>query len=111
MTTALSTVASAGKRGRPRKHPAAEAKPKKLTRQAQRLKVSMAGISQQEEKHLAKQVKADPKFSVGLSARELQDMRNAEYFRKLNEGEIQENPLPTILSRLVIRDDVLGEPI
>ncbi len=99
-----------GKRGTPRKHPA-DTKPKKLTRQEQILKINMAGMAHREEMQLAKQAKDVPKTTKGLTARELQEMRNAEYFRKVAEGKIKDPPFPNVLNRLVLRDDDLGEPL
>jgi len=98
-------------RGRPRKQADTVSSPKKPTRQekqAQRLKADMAWL---QKKPPAQPAKATPNTAVGLSARELQAMRNAEYFRKVAAGEIKDLPFPNDMRCLVLRDDALGDAL
>ena len=79
-------------------------------------KINKKSIAERDEKKAsaegnAKAVEADKYPNMGLTAKEMQEWNNAEYFRKLEAGEIQEHPVPSPLAMLVIRDDNLGEPI
>jgi hypothetical protein len=70
------------------------------------------GITIKSNKKLTEPVKANPLSDCGLTAKQLQDKRNSEYFRKLNAGEIEElPPFPNAIASVIIRDGVFDEPI